>query len=216
MKLFEAVLDLLFPPRCAFCHRLLVVKGDGVCRPCREALPLTGALAEQTQFRHLSRCVSPLFYENTVRASLHRYKFGGLRGYAGIYAAYVVKCIDEKEISCDIITWAPVSGKRLRVRGYDQAELLAREIAARLGRPCVKTLEKTRDNPPQSRAGSAKQRAGRLSLLRRRGGRREAGPARRRYRDLRRDAVGVRRAAARGRRERRLRGNRGAKKRLTR
>ena len=158
MKLWEAILDLLYPPRCAFCHRLLRQKGEGVCPDCIQKLPRTGALAAQDSFRHIERCVSPLFYENTVRASLHRYKFAQCRGYAGIYAGFVVKCIDENKFSCDSITWVPVSRRRLRRRGYDQAELLAREIAARLGLPCLRMLDKVRDNPPQSRAGKAKER----------------------------------------------------------
>ena len=33
------ILDLLFPPRCAFCGRLLDASGD-VCGECEEALPL--------------------------------------------------------------------------------------------------------------------------------------------------------------------------------
>lgn len=158
MKLLDAILDLIYPPRCAFCHRFLYERGDGLCRFCKENLPVTGVLAEQTQFAHVKCCVSPLFYENTVRDSLHRFKFGQQTGYAGIYAGFVVKCIDENEISCDIISWAPVSAKRLRKRGYDQAELLAREIAGRKGLPCERTLEKIRDNPPQSRAGNALKR----------------------------------------------------------
>lgn len=158
MKIIDAVLDLLYPPRCAFCHRLLRDSSRKVCKDCEKALPYTGHMAERAKLTNIERCVAPFFYEKTVRESLHRFKFGQLTGYAGIYAGFMVKCIDENAISCDSITWAPVSRRRLRRRGYDQAQLLAEELAQRLGLPCIRMLRKTRDTKPQSRLKSEAQR----------------------------------------------------------
>ena len=58
----------------------------------------------------------------------------------------------------DLVTWVPVSKKRKRERGYDQAELLAKSMCALWGVSPVRTLEKTQDNPPQSGLKSAEQR----------------------------------------------------------
>lgn len=150
MKLLEALLDLVYPPRCVFCHRLLPGSGISVCRTCREQLPYTGTLAERSKIKSIEHCFSPLFYEKTVRDSLHRYKFEQRRGYAGVYADFMLKCIDENQISCDSITWVPVSRRRLHERGYDQSELLARAIAAKRGVPCLRLLEKSRHTRQQS------------------------------------------------------------------
>ena len=49
-----------------------------------------------------------------------------------------------------VITWAPVSRRRLRKRGYDQSHLLAEAAARALGMPCIRLLDKTADTPPQS------------------------------------------------------------------
>lgn len=158
MKLINDLLDLIYPPRCAFCHQLLRHRGVKVCEDCLAYLPYTGDLAEQKGIAHLESCVSPLFYERLVRDSLHRFKFGQRTGYAGIYAGFMVKCIDEKQKSCDIISWAPVSRQRKRRRGYDQSELLARELSNLLELPCQRLLIKQRDTMPQSRTKSAAQR----------------------------------------------------------
>ena len=40
----------------------------------------------------------------------------------------------------DVVTWAPTSSGRARRRGFDQAELLAREVARQLGVPCRRLL----------------------------------------------------------------------------
>jgi competence protein ComFC len=42
--------------------------------------------------------------------------------------------------SIDLITWAPTTSERVRERGFDHGELLAREVGRLLGRPVVSTL----------------------------------------------------------------------------
>lgn len=158
MKLIDWLLELLFPTRCAFCHALLREPDEKVCARCRKTLPYVPGEAPRQSFAHLETVVSPLYYEGTVRESLIRFKFRSLTGYAGIYADFLSKCIDENDFFCDSITWIPVSRRRLRHRGYDQARLMAEALAEKRGIPCVRCLEKVRDNPPQSRSGGREAR----------------------------------------------------------
>lgn len=158
MKVIHWLLDLIYPPRCAFCRRLLSAREKGVCRFCRPKLPYVPADGQVQHFRNVDKCLSPLYYHGNVKDSLHRYKFGGATAYADIYSEFIVKCIDENQISCDSITWVPLSRRRLRKRGYDQAELLAELIAKHLGQRPVRLLKKLRDTPPQSQTGSAEKR----------------------------------------------------------
>ncbi len=156
-SILERVLDLFYPPRCAFCRRLLPDSEHGVCKRCLNTLPRTPA-GSARDVKNTEFCVAPLLYEGTVRDSLLRYKFGGVTAYGRVYADFLAKCIDENGISCDIITWVPLSRKRLRRRGYDQARILAEETAKKLGLPCEKLLEKRIDNRPQSMVGDAEKR----------------------------------------------------------
>ena len=158
MKILDRILDLLYPPRCPFCRKLLQGSGETICPSCSrrfENLPTGGYRREVS---HTECVVAPFPYEGTVRESLHRYKFGGVTAYARTYAEFIGKCIDENQISCDIITWVPLSRKRLRKRGYDQARLIAEDLAKRLDLPCRKLLEKQVDTKPQSGTGSAANR----------------------------------------------------------
>lgn len=157
MKVIDKLLDLLYPPRCAFCRRLLWREALA-CPDCLKSLPYTGAAARYGRIAHISDCVSPLYYEGDVRASLLRYKFHSLTAYSKVYAKIMLKCIDECGISCDIITWVPLSARRLRKRGYDQARLLAEEISSAKGVPCQRLLKKTVNNPAQSGTGSPEKR----------------------------------------------------------
>ena len=150
--LIDRILNLLYPPRCVFCHNLMP-EDVPVCEHCRRTLPYTEGAGQSQTFAHISACVSPLYYEGTVRDSLLRYKFHSLTGYAKIYGDFLTKCLDENGISCDSITWVPLSKRRRRLRGYDQAQLLAAELAGRRGVPCEALLRKIRNNPAQSGSG---------------------------------------------------------------
>ena len=148
MRLWDEMKELLFPNRCVFCYRF--TGGPDVCPKCRESLPYTRGGGQRQRFQFVDTCVSPLYYEGDARESLRRYKFHDLPFYWKIYRNFLSKCVDGNEISCDIITWVPLSRRRLRERHYDQARLLAEGLAERMGVPCVKLLVKVGDNPAQS------------------------------------------------------------------
>ena len=125
MKILERILDLLFPPKCPFCGR--VREHGGVCPQCEKALPWT---AENDACWNISgglRCAAPLWYEDLAREGILRFKFQGASASAEALGELLARCAAEHlSGEFDTVTWVPVSKKRLRKRGYDQAELLAR------------------------------------------------------------------------------------------
>ena len=154
-SLLDRLLDLLYPPRCAFCRRLLNERETDVCRFCRKKYEHAG---QRRALNNTECCVAAFRYEGEARESLLRFKFRGVTAYGQAYAAFLAKVIDESQISCDIITWVPLSRRRLRHRGYDQARILAEETAGRLGLPCVRLLEKRVHTRAQSAIRSAQER----------------------------------------------------------
>ena len=156
-QLRERLLDLLYPPKCAFCRKL-VTDRRMLCPDCEKALPVPEKEKQSKKISGLAVCLSPLYYTGDVRQSLHRYKFQGAAAYYRIYAELMAACAREHGLTADLVTWVPLSRKRLRSRGYDQARLLAEEVAGRLGLPCEQTLEKIRNNPAQSGTSGAEER----------------------------------------------------------
>lgn len=163
MKLWNALLDLLYPPRCTFCHCFVKSSAVAICDNCRKNLPYTTNGGRQ-KADFVTVCVSPLYYEDDVRESLLRYKFHGATGYAKAYAPLVADCIREHlDQEYDLITWVPLSRKRLHRRGYDQARLLAEAVATELDTMAVGTLKKIRNTAAQSQTGSAEKRRANIS-----------------------------------------------------
>ncbi len=150
MKLSELINKYLFPPKCVFCRR--VMEADGVCDKCKASLPYRHVQESKEPIMFIDGAYSCFHYEGDARNALIRYKFGGLSKYAVDFAVYLEECIKENlSGEFDVISWIPLSRKRLRSRGYDQAKLLADEVCARLGISAVRTLRKTRDTAPQSK-----------------------------------------------------------------
>ena len=159
MKLLDDLLDLLFPPKCPFCQSILETPADPVCPACKKSLPWLVGRAGERKVDFTQGCCSPLAYRGAVREAIHRYKFSGVRAYARPFGLLMAQCVqDRPEMAADLVTWAPLSRKRRRERGYDQGELLARAMAKRLGLPAVPTLVKARHTQPQSGLDSAEAR----------------------------------------------------------
>ena len=151
MNPIKALLDLIYPPKCPFCGCVLDRGGDGLCPRCQEELPWTkdGEVRENIEFCDL--CLSPLWYRGRAVEGVHRYKFRGGQLHAKLFGRLMAQCLrDRWDGTADLVTWVPLSKKRLRERGYDQARLLAERAAEGLGLPVRATLEKTRDTTEQS------------------------------------------------------------------
>lgn len=154
MKPIVALLNLIYPPKCPFCQRVLDRGEDGLCRRCQRELPwITGEAKERT-VEFCAACLSPLWYRDKAVDGVRRYKFRGKSLYAGLFGTLMAQCVyDRLSEPVELVTWVPLSHKRLRERGYDQARLLAERAAEELGLPVVRTLEKWQDTPAQSHIG---------------------------------------------------------------
>ena len=149
MSLLSSLLDLLFPPKCPFCGRVL--DAPGICDACRRELPWTEGDEALRRLPDGLRCAAPLWYEGLAREGLHRFKFQGMSSAAGPLGELVARCAAEQfSGEFDTVTWVPVSRRRLRQRGYDQARLLAERACGLWDTAPAPLLCKIVNNPAQS------------------------------------------------------------------
>lgn len=154
MNILNSLLDLLFPAKCPFCGR--VQDGPGVCPACMETLPWTDEDHSLRELKGGLLCAAPLWYKDTVRESIRRFKFHNAVGAAVPLGGLIAQAAAERfSGGFDTVTWVPVSSKRLRKRGYDQSRLLAENACKLWGVKPECLLRKIRDNPAQSGLDSA-------------------------------------------------------------
>ena len=113
-----------------------------LCPTCVDQLVPAGPMAVPG----LDAAASVVRFEGAGRDLLLALKYGNRRGAVTVLASAMaasVRAVAVGEPAPDLVTWAPTSRARRRQRGFDQAELLARAVARRLGCPVRATLRRT-------------------------------------------------------------------------
>jgi ComF family protein len=156
------VVDLVLPPRCGACR----TPGSWFCDRCRERIrhleePLCrrcGAELEsvrndcgcRSRLRALSRLRSAVAYEGPIELAVQRFKYRGWRRLARPLALLLAQRLMVEGLAAQCAVAVPLHPARLRQRGFNQAELLARELRRRLELDSPPgELVRTRPTPPQ-------------------------------------------------------------------
>lgn len=146
--MWEEILRLVYPPKCVFCGALLERAEQDACKPCLAELPWTDTHSAVQTGRAFSQCVSPFFLTGKVHQALVDYKYHQRESYGVCFGRWMgdcaCRCLSD---AFDLVTWVPVSRKRLRERGFDQCRLLAVQVAKVYGKRPVRTLKSGRTSP---------------------------------------------------------------------
>lgn len=160
----QSLLDLLFPPRCVSCGArgtLLCAACLGTMRPpapplcprCGRSLaglPSCPTCAAGRGPVALDSVRVATVYGGTIRKAIHALKYSRQRRLAAPLGDLLAGVLDELGQPVDALVPVPLHTTRRRDRGYNQAELLARSGARRLGIVCLPgALVRTRATPPQ-------------------------------------------------------------------
>jgi ComF family protein len=89
----------------------------------------------------LDSCRALLEYDGAGRELVARLKYRNARASIP-FLARGMATLAGVEAPLDLVTWAPTTPARLRARGFDQAELLARSVARGLHVPCRRLLRR--------------------------------------------------------------------------
>ena len=156
-KLIDWFLDLLYPTKCIVCRRRMQPGIPTICPVCRETLPFADNV--RTRGKYIDGCVSAVHYEGNVREAILRFKFGDAQIYHIAFGELVAERIYEDLFGeFDILSWVPLAPDRKKERGYDQVELIARNVSERLRLPLVPLLKKRRGVSAQSLTSSPAER----------------------------------------------------------
>lgn len=155
MYFLEKALEYIFLPVCGICGKL----GEGyLCKECEKSIK--EYYIEQKVFvkdirskYKMCKTMHLLKYEGLVRKLLIDYKFND-KSYLYKTFCEIIKN-DKKTLdfikSYDIIIPVPIHKKRMKTRGYNQSELIARELAKICGNKMyTDVLIKIKNNKAQS------------------------------------------------------------------
>jgi ComF family protein len=147
----RTLLGAVAPPLCAACGST-AGGAEPLCLRCRRGLRWLG---DDVLTIHGVACWAPVAYEGPARSLVGALKFRGAAGAAGVMAAQIVSNAPAPLFQTHLLVPVPIHPRRLRRRGYNQAELLAHELQERTGVPAAAVLERTGDAHAQVGRGRA-------------------------------------------------------------
>lgn len=158
--MMKYLFKLIFPERCVFCSIPTKLHSDNphICEKCAENPPYLNRRADLSEHQAGQADGLSVFRYDAVRDTIFKLKYEGYRQYGkimgGLMADYVLENDIKEFLTADMLAPVPLWRDKERERGFNQAELLAREISERIGVPCVShLLIRVKDTVPQNGLG---------------------------------------------------------------
>ncbi len=160
----------VFPPRCPVCGELKIPWESGTCPECagklrfvkepvclccgREVADDTKEYCNGCEENRMTfvRNFAVWQYDKRMKKSIADFKYNGRKEYAEFYIQHMKQCFGVQLLryGVTVLVPVPVSDKRRRYRGFNQAEVLADGLAKELGLISVSLLRRVRNTAPQS------------------------------------------------------------------
>lgn len=148
-RLSKAVVDMIFPRRCPACHDIVNEKGALICKKCEGKF-------EYVEEPYCMKCGKPVMddgkeyctecennkrnfeegravfiYDDAMRLSIYSFKYNDRQEYAEYYAKEIYLRLGNKIKSwdADVIIPIPLHKSKQKLRGYNQAYLIAKELS---------------------------------------------------------------------------------------
>jgi ComF family protein len=170
-KFKGAALDVFFPQRCLGCGE----EGQLLCHACWKSLsPILPPLCRrcgrpQSSDILCSSCISwkasidgirsPLRFEGIAREAVHQLKYNNLRSIAKPLATILRDYLLNNPLPVEVLVPVPLHSKRLRERGYNQSNLLSKELGKLLNLPVVNScLARLKFTQTQAQSKTAEER----------------------------------------------------------
>ena len=135
---YFSILDFIYPPHCLICQTSLEPETRFVCKTCwsefkvlpQPLLPVSQLDILHDQAAHFVQSLAIYFYSDQIQYLIHTMKYKNMPGICVLFGNALGHLIREHHFlrDIDLILPVPLHPIRYRERGFNQAELLARQI----------------------------------------------------------------------------------------
>lgn len=158
-RYLEKIINLVYPARCPICDDIVPMGQGLACEECRVRIKYIREprcrkcgkqlLDETTVFcmdcekqKHAYEQGYALYDYQSMKKSIYRFKYSKRSEYAKYYAEDILEHLSEeiKKMDADALIPVPLYKKKKVARGYNQAEVLAKELSKLTGIPCYADL----------------------------------------------------------------------------
>ncbi len=153
---------------CRACERMMQeLETAAACRQCGRPLPLPGSPCPTCRGRGLrpfARLLSLGVLREPLRSAVHRVKYARQWHLAEALADRLVDAHDLQSwlAESDVLVPVPLHSRRQAERGFNQADVIARQVGRRCGLPVATPAARVRDTPTQTGLHALAKRADNL------------------------------------------------------
>ena len=154
-KILKKILNIVYPERltCVFCgNEIFDENKKSTCVDCQKSLPLiSGKICNKcgqplkNMSNYCEMCIggkhiytksrSAFVYEGKVSGAILNFKFHNAKYYCKPFAHYLAQLYQDYKYDCDVVIPVPIHSSRLKERGYNQSELIAKHFCKILSLP---------------------------------------------------------------------------------
>jgi len=178
-ELISSVLNWIYPQPCPVCNEIVadnygicekchthnlnrINNNDGdICLKCGRPNEHSGMICDNCtgQRFYFERSFPVFAYEHLLRKAIHRFKYSFNPYSAAVFGKEIGNSLLKSEHARFFVNHkndfavisVPLYKDRFKIRGYNQSEILAREVAKILGMPFIKDFViRTKNTAPQS------------------------------------------------------------------
>ena len=180
--IIEFILNIIYPPRCILCQEIIPIKNNYICKKCsyedylikgnrcekcsRQIVNTSKKLCKdcENQNHSYEKGFALFEYKGKIKGALYRLKYAREKEVGKALGNLIVKYYKNeiKNSKIDLIIPVPIHPSKIRKRGYNQAQVIAKQISKDFKIPLRNDiLIRIRNTRPQSKL-SKKQRANNL------------------------------------------------------
>lgn len=148
----EKIKALIYPNVCLVCGKKIDENKTYACEKCKDILKYS--MKRQVKVysdMYFSKLITCFEYQGLIRNKILAYKFRNKSYLGNSFAQIMSENLQDAKNEFDIIIPVPIHFKRYLERGYNQSEILAKQIAKLLNKKCfTNVLKKAKNVVPQS------------------------------------------------------------------
>jgi ComF family protein len=177
-KIKKTLLDIFFPIRClgcgkfddwicADCHKTLPILTEQHCPFCKKMITKNGEICFSCQKKEKPALagvfIASTYQSELLKSAVHYYKYKFIKKLAEPLALLIAQALQNSKLPTpDLIIPVPLHQRRLRWRGFNQAEVLAQALDLEIPLS-AKILKRKNYTTPQVKMKNRKQRLNNLN-----------------------------------------------------
>jgi ComF family protein len=160
--LYKGFISLLYPSICYLCKTTIQNEQQIICLSCYYHLPKSSVRSYKNNsitkkfydIYQIENFISLYKYEknNSVQKLIYLLKYNNKKEVGIFFGIQISEFLRYHDInhSFDIIIPLPIHYKKKKIRGYNQAEIIAQELSKQIGVPMKKIIRKIKSTESQT------------------------------------------------------------------